>query len=272
MLVTTPNRQEYIFGGASAFTLGSNSSGACIGLASTSAITQVGLETTVKTLQPHRFKVGDVVYMTGNTVAGYNSVFTDDGNCSTWSGGWTITAITPTSFTFTHTLSALGASGAPGILDYGWLEAATMVEMSNTSSPQKIVPLQAVKDIQPMSSVANPEKVNVHKDNGDGTLTIRFRYVPGSVIWGANLHYQVAAPLKTDLGDDWSPFPDTTRQSIARQLYTACTDLSTPHVQTSNTKNCRPRYRRPKALTTAKPATYTLFRNMDRYGCDYGWF
>src|SRR5579863_697482 len=86
VLVTTPNRQDYIFGGASAFTLGANSSGACIGLASSNAITQTGTTTTVITLQPHRFKVGDVVFMTGNSVSAYNSVLTDDGISSTWSG------------------------------------------------------------------------------------------------------------------------------------------------------------------------------------------
>jgi hypothetical protein len=223
LLVTTPNRQEYIFGGAAAFTLGANSSGACVGLATNNSITQNGNTTTVTTLQPHRFKAGDLVYMTGNTVSAYNSVFTDDGNSSTWSGGWTITSSTPLTFTFTHALSGLDPSGAPGITDFGWLESATKVEMNNTSSPQRTEPLQAVKEIQPWSRVANPEKVNVHKDNGDGTVTIRFWYVPGATVWGANLHYQMAAPLKIALSDDWSPFPDhysaVYRQAVLYRMY-----------------------------------------------------
>ncbi len=223
LLVTAPNRQEYIFAGASAFTLGSNPSGACIDLASNSAITQNGFVTTVKTTQPHRFKVGDVVYMIGNTVDAYNSIFTDDGISSKWSGGWIITAVTANSFTFTHSQSGLAASGAPGITDFSWLESATMVEMTSTSSPQRIVPLQAVKEIQPWSRVADPEKVSVYRDNNDGTLTIRFWWVPGSTLWGAGLVYQKAAPTKTDLTGDWSPFPDhyaaVYRQALIYRMY-----------------------------------------------------
>lgn len=223
MLVTAMNKQDYLFAGAAAFTLGGSSTGAAIALASDSAIIQAGTTTTVKTLEPHRFKVGDTVYMAGNTVAGYNSTFTDDGSSSQWTGGWIITAITPTSFTFVHAQSGLGPSGAPGIQDFGWLASASMVEMNNTSSPQNTVPLQTVKTLQPCSSVANPEKVCVYRDNGDGTLQIRFRYVPGSTIWGVKLVYQGKAPLKAALTDTWAPIPDhysaLYRQAVLYRMY-----------------------------------------------------
>lgn len=222
-LVTTPGRQTYIFAGASAFTLGGNSSGATIGLASKSAITQQGTTVTVETLQPHRFKVGETVYMTGSTLDAYNSVFTDDGLTSKWSGGWTITSVTPNSFTFEHSQSGLGASGAPGISDLSWLESATMTELNDTSSPQRIVQLEAVKEIQPWSMLGDPRKVCIHADNGDGTVVIRLWPVPNNTVWAVNLRYQKTPPLKTALNNDWSPFPDhysaVYRQALLYRMY-----------------------------------------------------
>lgn len=224
MLVTTPNKQDYAFAGASAFTLGSNSSGAAIGLASNSAITETSTTVTVTTLEAHRFTVGQTVYMTGNALAAYNSTFTDDGSASTWSGGWVITAVpSTTSFQFTHASSGLAASGAPGITNFGWLSAASMVEMNSNSSPQNIRHIKAVRDIVPWSKVADPDKVCVVKDNGDGTLKVRFCYTPGTTIWGANLVYQARAPLKVALTDTWFPIPDQNssmfRQALIYRMY-----------------------------------------------------
>jgi hypothetical protein len=222
MLVTAQNKQDYLFGGAVAFTLGGAATGVGIDLASNNAVSESGTTVTVNTLEAHRFKVGDTVYMSGNTVAAYNSTFTDDGNPSTWSGGWVITAVGTKSFTFTHSTSGLSASGAPGITDFGWLSSASMVEMNNTSSPQNSRPLQAVRDIAPWSRVATPEKVCVLKDNGDGTLKIRFYYVPGSTAWGAKLVYQAKAPLKVALTDTWAPFPDELSYVFRQAFLWAC--------------------------------------------------
>lgn len=224
MLVTAPNRQDYQFGGATAFTLGSTSSGVGIGLASNNAISETGTTVTVNTLEAHRFSVGDTVYMTGNTVSAYNSTFTDNGSSATWSGGWTITTVpNTTSFTFTHSQSGLATSGAPGITDFGWLSSGSMVEMNNNSSPQNIRQLDTVKELPLWGHVANPEQVCVLKDNGDGTLKIRFYQVPGTTIWGAKLVYQAKAPLKTALSNTWAPFPDeysfVFRQALLYRMY-----------------------------------------------------
>jgi hypothetical protein len=214
---TSLNKQDYIISGAAAFTLGSTSTGASIALATNNGITESGNTVTVNTLEPHRFSVGDTVYISGATVASYNSVFTDNGNSTSWSGGWTIlTTPTTKSFTFTHASSGLGTSGAPGITDFGWLASATMVELNNNSSPQNSKILQAVKELPVWSIVSNPEKVAVIKDNGDGTLKVRFKFVPGSTIWGVNLVYQAQPVLKTALTDTWAPIPDS-YSSLVRQ-------------------------------------------------------
>lgn len=230
LLVTTPNRQDYIFAGASAFSLGSSSSGACIDLAAKSAITVSGGVVTVATTQPHRFNVGDTIYlsnvgMSTGTSSAYNSVFTDDGNSSTWSNGWVLTAKTSTTFSFAATTGQNDSDvgGAPGITDCGWLSDATMVEMNNNSSPQHVLQLKAVKDIPVWSKVSTPEKVCVVQDRGDGTLLIRFYFVPGSTTFGVNIVYQAKAPIKASLADNWSPFPDhlstVYRQAMLVRMY-----------------------------------------------------
>jgi hypothetical protein len=222
MLVTALNKQDYIFGGATAFTLGTTSTGVGIGLASNNAITESGTTVTVQTLETHRFKVGDTVYMTGNTVSAYNSTFTDDGNSTSWTGGWAVATVpTATSFTFTHTNSGLANSGAPGITDFGWLQAGSMVEMNNNSSPQNIRHLEARRNLVPWSRVSNPQQVAVIKDYGNGTVLVRFNEVPGSTIWGVSLVYQAKAPLKTSLFDTISPFPDHFRPVVLQALFHA---------------------------------------------------
>lgn len=219
MMVTAPNKQDYLFAGASAFTLGGGSTGAAIDLASNNAITESGTTVTVNTLEPHRFTVGQTVYMDGNTVAAYNSTFSDDGAKSEWSGGWTITAVpSAKTFQFTHAQSGLAASGAPGISDFGWLACASMVEMNNGSSPQNVCQLQTVRELPVWSRVSNPEKVCVLADYGNGILKFRFYYVPGSTTWGANLVYQAAPKLKVSLADTWSPFPDS-YSAVYRQAF-----------------------------------------------------
>lgn len=229
-LVTCPNKQDYLFAGATAFTLGSTSNGVGIGLASSNAITESGTTVTVNTLEAHRFSVGDTVYMTGNKLAAYNSTFTDNGSSSGWSGGWTITAVpSSTSFQFTHASSGLANSGAPGITDFGWLASGTMIELNNTSSPPNIRQLYARRELHPWSKVANPEQVCVLKDNGDGTIKIRFYQVPGTTTWIVNLVYQAKAPLKVALTDTWAPIPDefsfVYRQAL---LYTMYRYLNSP--------------------------------------------
>lgn len=223
LLVTAPNKQDYKFAGATAFTLGSTSSGAAIELSSNNAITVTAGVVTVKTIEAHRFSVNDVVYMTGNANANYNSTLTDNGTTASWSGGWTVTAVTSTSFSFAATAGQTNGdvTGASGITDFGWLESGTLVEMNNTQSPQNIHPVEAVSEIQPTGrSGPKPEHVCVIEDLGTGVIRIRFRYVPSTTIWGASLVYQKKAPLKVALTDTWSPFPDEYAY-VLRQMFLA---------------------------------------------------
>jgi hypothetical protein len=224
LLVTCPSKQDYLWAGASAFALDSNAFGVGIALATNNGITESGTTVTVNTLEPHRFTVGQTVYMCGNTVAAYNSTFTDNGISSAWSNGWSVTAVPNSySFQFTHSQPGLGTSGAPGIWNFGWLANCSLYNMIDTSSPQDNRRIQCRKEIEPWSKIANPEKVSVLADNGDGTLTVRFEPVPGSQPWGARLVYQAKAPLKVSLSDNWAPFPDhfsaVVRQALLYRMW-----------------------------------------------------
>jgi len=237
-LITMMNKQDYLFAGASAFVLangaggaaGVQSSGVSIDLASNSAITVVSGVVTVNTLEPHRFAVGNTIYMVGNTAttgttANYNSVFTDNGNQTMWSNGFVITAITAKSFSFDAVSGQNNGdvAGAPGITNFGWLSGATMMELNNNSSPANVRHLKARRTLPRWSRVADPEEVSVIQDLGTGVIKVRFSYVPGSVIWCVDLVYQAAAPVYVALTSTWSPIPDSygslIRQAVMYRMY-----------------------------------------------------
>ena len=222
-LIIYQSKQDYLFAGASAFTMSINSSsqstgvqssGASIDLASNSGVTVSGGVVTVKTLEPHRFAVGNTVFLFGltfttGTASKYNSTFTDDGNKTTWAGGYVLTAVTSTSFSFA---AASGQNnndvgGAPGITNFGWLTAASMMELNNQSSPMNIRHLKAVRNLPAWSKLADPEQVAVMKDFGTGVLLIRFMYAPAAVTWIVNLIYQKESVPYTSLNQTWG-IPD----------------------------------------------------------------
>lgn len=214
-------RQTYQFAGASAFGLDS-AKGVGIDLASNNAITESGTTVTVQFLDPHNFSVGDTMYMTGNTVAAYNSVFTQSpSNGSAWSGGWVITAVPDNLHVqFTHASSGLANSGAPGITDFGWLESATMVDPADTAPVQGVKPLTAVRMLEPASTVIRPQKIAMIQDLNNGVLRFRFNTVPGSNRLQVFPVYQMKPTLLTSLSSTWAPFPDEFSY-VYRQMFLA---------------------------------------------------
>src|ERR1035437_2480963 len=63
MLVTCPKKQDYLFAGACAFSLGPTAQGWAIDLSDNSAIIVAAGVVTVKTIEPHRFAIGDTIYL-----------------------------------------------------------------------------------------------------------------------------------------------------------------------------------------------------------------
>lgn len=222
IFITCPNKQDYQYGGASSF---STTQGWAIDLASNNALTESAGTVTVKTLEAHNYAIGDTVYLVGLVLASdgvtpsaYNAVFTQTSSSSGWTGGVVITGVATKSFTFAGSTSE--TSGAPGITDFGWLESGTMREINSAAPIPRTWQLNGVNDIHPSSLVTGPTKVCVLTDNGDGTLKIRFEYVPGTVIYSCALIYQRKAPLKTLLSQFWDPFPDQ-YSFVYRQMFLA---------------------------------------------------
>lgn len=230
-LITSMNKQDYLFAGASAFVLqvsGANpvtSSGAAVDLISNNGVTVSGGVVTVKTLEPHRFAVGNVVYLTGlvfttGTAANYNNSFTDNGSTTAWSTGYTITAVGTKSFSFAAGTGQNNADvgGAPGfgitnggtiqLQGMGWLSGAALMELNNNTSPPNWRHIKAVRSLEKWPRVADPERVAVVQDLGTGVLRLRFKQIPGGVVWAVNLIFQAAKPLLTNMAGTWSPIPD----------------------------------------------------------------
>jgi hypothetical protein len=225
-LFTCPNKQDYLFAGASAFCLQVNpsnntqnaflSQGWAIDLASNNAVTVSAGVVTVNTLEAHRLSVGATVYLTGlifpttGTAADYNSTFTDNGTVSQWNTGWVITATTTKSFSFAATSGQNNSDvgGAPGITNFGYATSASMQEVNNNSSPPNVWPLSVKRELVVSSRIATPEKVSVMVDLGTGVLKLRLLWVPSSTIYAVNIVYQAAAPTYTTLSATWAPFPD----------------------------------------------------------------
>lgn len=224
--VTQPFIQNYFFAGACAFTLSSvvsNGTAANVGgggvgidLASNNAITQSGSVVTVNCLQPHNYVVGQTVFLnnvvdgtTGNPVTALNAVLTIDTNAllSTWTNGFTITAKTPTSFQFSL-VTAISPCGAPGINDFGWLEAVSLTDISNTSVPQPTGPIKAVDRITPTSKVGETAKVCVQQNLGTGVLVLRVDPCADTYSMAVNCAYQMAAPRIITPNSTWAPWPD----------------------------------------------------------------
>lgn len=237
MIVTCPNRIDQLFAGAIAFSLGATSQGWGIDLSSNSAITVTGGIVTVNTLEAHRFAVGDVVYlnnviMSVGTPGKYNATFTDNGSTSSWSGGFTLTAIGTKSISFTAVSGQNNndVGGAPGINDFAYATSASFQEMNNNSSPPNIQPCTIYRELAIISRVANPDKVAVMADLGTGVIKVRYGWVPGSTTWGCNIVYQAKPPLKGALTDTWAPIPDRF-QSLFNQalLYRMYRYLNSPN-------------------------------------------
>lgn len=231
MLVTCPQKQDYFFAGAVAFSLGPTAQGWAI--SQTNGVHVNAGVVTVTFIEQHRFAVGDTIYLNGlvtpvggvGTPSHYNSVFTDTGAATGWTNGYVITAITPTQASFASVAGQNDQDtlSAPGITDFNFATSASMVQMVNTSSPQYSQELTVYREQPVTSFVQTPEKVAVIGDDNNGTLKIRFYRCPGTTTWGVKVIYQAKAPVKQSLGDNWAPFSDDYsalyRQAVIYRMY-----------------------------------------------------
>jgi hypothetical protein len=181
MFVTSANRQDYLFAGATFFSLGGNACGAGIDLTTNNALTISGSTVTIKLLETYNGAVGDVCYILG-TGSTYDSTFTSNGgNNAGFSGNtYTITVISGLTITATLTGSASGTSGSAGITNFSWLVGGTIIGIGNGGAILPTRHVEAVRDIQPYGYANIPQKVCVYETATAGVLKIRFYPVVGS--------------------------------------------------------------------------------------------
>jgi hypothetical protein len=224
VFVTTPFKQDYKVSGACAFTI--TGGGVAIDLTTNNGITQSISTVTVKLLESCQnvFNVGDTIYLAGVTQTAIAAVFTPGQGVATssgWSNGFTITSIATNYLSFTFTYApAISTDGAPGITDFGWMESATMIQTGNTSVNPTVWYLQAVRNLEPASMVAIPDRISVIQDLGTGILRIRLRYLPSSQPLTISVVYQKKPTLIASTGATWAPFPDNLIFCV-RQMFVA---------------------------------------------------
>lgn len=220
VFATSPNRQDYLFAGATFFCPASSFS-AGLDLASNNALTIVSTTVTIKTLEQYNGSIGDICYILG-TGSSYDTTFTSNGIQTSFTGvQYTITNIS--GLTITATVSGgspSGTSGAAGITDFSWAVECS-IQASQTNQP--ILPTrhpEVVRMLPVDSTATTPSKVAVINDNGAGILTIRYWHVPSTVQWLGTIIYQKQPPLSTSLSSTWAPFPDHL-SFVYRQMFFA---------------------------------------------------
>jgi hypothetical protein len=227
IFVTVPNKQDYKFAGACAFT--TTGGGVGIDLTSNNAIVQVSTTVTVNLLESciGVFNVGDTVFLAGVTQPAIAAVYTpgqgNNGTSSVWSNGFTIVSIAANGLSFTFTYApVISTDGAPGIVDFSWLESATMIQTANTAVVPYIWYLQGVRTIEVASRVGIPDRISVLQDLGTGVIRLRLRFVPGSQPFTVSPIYQKKPPLLTSLSSTWAPIPDNYIHCVRQMFLALC--------------------------------------------------
>jgi hypothetical protein len=210
--VTQYGVQDYLHAGACAFALLNNLTpslpcgGASIDLASspvgggTSAISLSCGVVTVQTLQTHQLQVAQTVFMTGNTLPAYNSVFTYQNSFNptcAWTNGFVVTAVPDNMhFKFNAVAGQLNgdATGAPGITNWGHMESAYVTDINNTTFPQPVYKIIAVDRIAPaFYSNGDTMQVCMLLDMNNGILKFRISEPFSLYSWQINCVYQARA-------------------------------------------------------------------------------
>lgn len=219
-LVTQMGVQDYRFAGASAFVLLNNqpnqgnlpTGGGNIDLAvnainaglsggQTSGIVNTSGTVTVQFTDPHSFEVGQTMFMSGNTNSKYNSIFTYQTliQTSAWTNGWVITAVPDNyhvQFTATAGQNNGDTTGAGGVSDFGWLQSATVQDISSTAYPQPVKPIDAVHRLSAEYTNTGDElSVCVLQDYGNGVIRVRLSQPLGTYSLAINMFYQKRAPI-----------------------------------------------------------------------------
>lgn len=221
-LVTQQGIQDMRFAGASAFVLLNNQGGSgtlpCGGVGidlannpvngGSGGITISGSVITVQTIDSHPFTTANVgqtqVFLSGVANPVFNSTFTYTQltQTSAWTNGYTLLSV-PDNLHFTlqsNNIAQLNSqpTGAPGICSFGWLESASIQDISSTAFPQPVKPIEAVHRISPEYTRTGDElTICALVDYNNGVIKFRLSEPMGTYCFQINLVYQARAPKLT---------------------------------------------------------------------------
>lgn len=168
---------------------------------------------------PPLFAVGDEVEIKG---AGDNR----------YNGKFTIVDV-PSLNTFVYTVPDTGLlpDGGQGINLLNWVEHATLEDFLSTAWVKPKRDIEVVSSLNLESIIQPPFKVCMQFENvlmcgnlSISELMMRFWPVPSSQIWRAFIFYQMKAPLKTSLDDNWAPWPDELAYVLRSGVYCKALD------------------------------------------------
>ena len=123
-----------------------------------------------------------------------------------------VTFTTPTGVTITDgaetgTMFAAN-SGAPGIWNLGWIEAAALVDINNPSFPLPVTPVDAVHRIAPeYTSTGDALSLSCEIDYGNGVVSFRLSQPVSTYPFAFTVVYQAKAPVFTN-GQSVFAWPD----------------------------------------------------------------
>lgn len=123
-----------------------------------------------------------------------------------------VTFTTPTGVTIINGVDSgtmfAANSGAPGIFNFGWMQAAGLVDLNNPSFPLPVTPIEAVHRIGPeYTSTGDEVTVSCEVDYGNGVLQFRLSQPAGTYPFAFNAVYQAKAPVFTN-GQSIFQWPD----------------------------------------------------------------
>jgi hypothetical protein len=160
-----------------------------------SNISASGAVTTI--LVPNSMTPGDIMNFTGITTnTGLNGKTVTLLSASPSQ----VTFTTPTGVSITNgadtgTIYA-APSGAPGIFNLGWLQAAALVDINNQSFPLPVTPVEAVHRIAPeYTSTGEDISVSCEMDFGNGVVMFRLSQPVSTYPFAFNVVYQARPPV-----------------------------------------------------------------------------
>jgi hypothetical protein len=132
----------------------------------------------------------------------------------------TLTFVTPTTISFATPVGVTvtpGAdtgyifaapSGAPGIYNFSWLQAADIYDLNSQAFPMPVNPLKAVhRKVKEYSTTGDKLEIAPVVDYNNGVIKFRLTEPLGTYPWGIGLSIQKRAPKMSKPGDVY-PWPD----------------------------------------------------------------